>query len=200
MDHLQHRTGAVAGSLHRIAAGFGLLPGLPNVRDWGDIRSGDAVDVIGELAQSHDIVLVNVSSMVEQSVSGPRGEGRFGVARLLLPIAHDVVLVTGPTPMAVARAIEWLADTQQLIRRTPLHVVVNRFEDGLFARGELEQEIADVIGPTSLTFTPYDPKLSRAAWEGAIAGWGGFSRAVQRVADRLTSARAPKTRRLRMGS
>ena len=200
MDHLQHRTGAVTGSVHQLSTGFGLLPGLPNVRDWGDIRSGDAVDVVGELAAAFDVVLVNVSPMVEQTVAGPRGEGRFGVARLILPVAHDVILVTGPTPMAVGRAIEWLADTQQLLDQTPLHVVVNRFEDGLFARGELEQEIGEVVGPTSLTFTPYDTKLSKAAWEGAIAGWGGFTRALQQVADQLTPIRAPKTRRLRMGS
>ena len=200
MDALQHRTGAVIGSVHSLSAGFGLLPGLPNVRDWSDIRSGDAIDVISELALAFEMVLVNVSSMVERAVAGPRGEGRFGVSRLILPVAHDVVLVAGSTPMAVGRSIEWLADTQQLIGETPLHVVVNRFEDGLFARGELEQELRDVVAPTSLTFTPYDTKLSKAAWEGTTAGWGGFTRALQQVTDQLTPVRAPKTRRLRIGS
>ncbi len=200
MDFLQHRNGSVADALHRHPGGFDVLPGLPNVRDWGDVRSGDAIDVISELAGTFDVVLVNISAMVEQSVSGPRGEGRFGVSRLVLGAADRVVLTSGPTPMAVGRVIEWLADTQRLIADLPLDVVVNRFEDGLFAKGEIEQEIREVIRPASLCFAPTDPKLAKAAWEGALAPASSFAKSIESVADQLTSARAPKTRRLRMRS
>ncbi|MBT8194745.1 MAG: P-loop NTPase [Acidimicrobiia bacterium] len=199
MDHLHHGSGSVSHALHRQYSGFTVLPGLPNVRDWGEIRSGDAIDVITELSAVNDVVLVNISSLVEQTQGGAGGEGRFGVARLVLGAADAVVLVAGPTPMAVGRVIEWLADTQRLISAKPLHVVVNRFDDGLFARGEIEQEIEDVIRPTSLTFTPSDPNLAKAAWEGTLAPWSGFSRAIESVTDHLTPARAPRTRRLRMG-
>jgi MinD-like ATPase involved in chromosome partitioning or flagellar assembly len=200
MDYLQHAGGSVADALHRHNSGFTMLPGLPNVRDWGDIRSGDAIDVISELAATTDVVLVNVSAMVEQTVGGPRGEGRFGIARLVLPAADDVVLVAGPTPIAVGRVIEWLADTHRLIADLPLHVVVNRFDDGMFVRGEIEQEIRDVAGPTSMSFVPYDPRLSRAVWEGTLARHTGFAKALESVTDQLTRERPPRTRRLRTGS
>ncbi len=199
MDYLQHRTGSVGDALHRHPGGFTVMPGLPNVRDWGDVRSGDAIDVISELAGTAEIVIVNISAMVEQTVSGPRGEGRFGVSRLVLAAADAVVVVAGPGPMAVGRVIEWLADTQRLIADLPLHLVVNRFEDGLFTKGEIEQEVHEVVRPASLAFAPSDSKLAKAAWEGGLAPPGGFSRAIALVANHLTAARAPKARRLRIG-
>ena len=199
MDHLHHGSGSIGDSLHRQYSGFTVLPGLPNVRDWGEVRSGDALDVITELAAANDVVLVNISALVEQATGGARGEGRFGVGRLVLGAADAIVLVAGPTPMSVGRVIEWLANTQPLIADSPLHVVVNRFEDGLFARGEIAQEIQDVIQPSSLTFTPSDPKLSKAAWEGTLAPQSGFGRAIESVTNHLTPVRAPRTRRLRIG-
>lgn len=200
MDYVQHRSGTVTEALHRHAGGFKVMPGLPNVRDWGDVRSGDAIDVISELADTFDVLLVNISAMVEQTVSGPRGEGRFGVSRLVLGAADTVVLVSGATPMAIGRVIEWLADTQSLIADLPLHLVVNRFQDGIFARGEIEQEVREVIKPASLAFVPADAKLAKAAWEGGLAPASGFAKAVELVADQLTPVRAPRSRRLRLGS
>lgn len=199
MDYLQHRSGSVNDALHRHTNGFAVLPGLPNVRDWGDVRSGAAIDVVSELAAMFDLVLVNTSSMVEQTMGGHRGEGRFGMSRLVLAAADAVVLVAGPTPMAIGRVIEWLADTRQLVAEVPLHLVVNRFEDGLFARGEIEQEVREVIRPTTVMFVPADPRLVEAAWEGGLATQSGFAKALSPIADQLTTARAPKARRLRMG-
>jgi len=199
MDILLHRSGLVNDALHRHTNGFYVLPGLPNVRDWGDVRSGDAVDVISEVAATVDVVIVNISSMVEQTMGGPRGEGRFGMSRLVLAAADAVVLVSGPTPMAIGRVIEWLADTQRLVADIPLHLAVNRFEDSLFARSEIEREVEEVIRPASVVFIPSDPRLAKAAWEGGLASQSGFTRAIAPLTDQLTTARAPKARRLRIG-
>ncbi|MBT8217159.1 MAG: hypothetical protein KJO17_09955 [Acidimicrobiia bacterium] len=199
MDYVQHHSGSVPAALHSHPGGFSVLPGLPNPRDWEDIRAGDTVDVVTELTGSFDVVLVNVSHLVEQLVGNPRGEGRFGVARLVLGVADAVVLVAVPTPMGVGRVIEWLADTQSIIGDLPLHIVFNRFEDGLFARGEIEQEIGEVVGPTSITFAPYDRSLVKAAWEGSVPPAGAFADAIARAADQLTPIRAHRLRRLRPG-
>ncbi|NNC92074.1 MAG: P-loop NTPase [Acidimicrobiia bacterium] len=199
MDYLQRRRGSISDALHRHPAGFTVMSGLPNVRDWGDVRSGEAIDVISELAAGVDVVIVNISSMVEQTLDAPRGGGRFGMSRLVLAAADAVVLVTGPTPMAIGRAIEWLADTQRLVANLPLHLAVNRFDDGLFARGEIEQQVREIIRPTTLVFVPSDPRLTRAAWEGGLASQSDFANAIAAVADQLTTARAPKRRRLGIG-
>lgn len=120
------------------------------------------------------------------------------MSRLVLAAADAVVLVAGPTPMAIGRVIEWLADTRRLVADAPLHLVVNRFEDGLFARSEIEQEVQEVIRPASVVFVPSDPRLAKAAWEGGLATRSGFPKALSSVADQLTTARAPKARRFRI--
>ena len=188
MDWLQHRSGSVVDSLVSHPSGFFALLGLPNVRDWGEIRSGDALDVINSLVDLADVVVVNVSPMVEESMAGPRGEGRFGVTRLVMPVADEVVLVTGQSPMAIARTINWMADTHRLLGDASLHLVVNRYQDGVFVRGEIEQEMHDLMHPASITFVPYDSKIVRAAWEGTRIPKSGFRKALLSVVDQLIPA------------
>jgi MinD-like ATPase involved in chromosome partitioning or flagellar assembly len=200
MDYLQHGGGTVEDAVQRHTTGLRVLAGLPNVRDWVDIRAGVAVDVIGELATVLDIVLVNVSPIVEQMVLNPRGEGRFDTSRLVLGTVDEIVVTAAPTPMGIGRLIEWLADTHGVIGPTPIHVVVNRFEDGQFAKGEILAEIDDIVGPASVTFTPHDPRLARASWEGTVAPRSGFGRALQTLTDRLAGAPPRRRRRLRLGS
>ena len=78
-----------------------------------------------------------------------------------------------------------MADTHQLMRSAPLHLVVNRFEDGLFARREIEQEMHEVVRPVSITFTPHDSKIALSAWEGARAPKGAYRKALAQVVNHL---------------
>ncbi len=194
MDWQQHRSGSIADALVGHASGFLALLGLPNVSDWSEIRSGDAVDVVNHLADSVDAIVVNVSPMVEESLAGPRGEGRFGVVRLLLPVADDVVLVASHSPMGIARTINWLADTHRLLRAGTLHLAINRFHDGSFVRSQIEQEMHDVMHPSSISFLPYDPKLPRAAWDGAPIPKGAFRKSLAKLVDQVVAA--PSRQRL----
>lgn len=194
MDRIQHREGEVPDTLHRHPAGFDVLPGLPNARDWADIRSGNVLDVVTNLADTTEVVVVNISSMVEPGLTGPRDDGRFGVSRLILAACDDVVLVAGASPVGAGRAMEWLADTRHLLGQAALHVVLNRFSDGQFARAEFRQEIEAVATPASVTIAPYDPKLARAAWEGALAPGTGFALAINSAVDNLTSVRVRRAR------
>lgn len=188
MDHVQHRNGSVRDTVHAHRAGFTVLAGLPSVRDWREVRPGEAVDVIGQLAADNDVVLVNISPMVEQMMEGPRGEGRFGVARLILSAAESAVVVAGPTPIGIARLIEWHAETHRLIPEIPVHILINRLEDGRFVKGEIEQEIREVLAPASVSFAPHDPKLARATWEGTLGPAPAFRRAIETMVVRLVAA------------
>ena len=62
---------------------------------------------------------------------------------------------------------------------------MNRFQEGVFVRGEIEQEMHDLVRPSSVTFVPYDPKIARAAWEGTRVAKSGFRKAVATVVDRV---------------
>ena len=198
MDYLQHGSGHVHDALQPHSPGLTILAGLPNVRDWGELRPGAAVDVVTETAVRAGVTLVNISPMVEQTAPNPPSEGRFGVSRLVLGAVDAIVLIASPSPMGIARVIEWLADAQPVIDRRPIHVVVNRFEDGQFARREIAKEIADVVDPASLTFAPYDAALARASWEGTMAPRSAFGRALEPLADRLTGTPALRSRRWRL--
>jgi len=194
MDHVQHREGTVAGALHGHPTGFQVLPGLPIARDWMDIRLGTVLDVVTDLADITDVVVINISSMVEPGLTGPRDDGRFGVSRLVLAAADDVVLVADPSPVGTSRAIEWLADTRHLRGETALHLLVNRYSDSQFALAETRRELETAAGPASVTFIPFDSKLARAAWEGKLAPGTSFARAVEAAVNHLTSARAGRRR------
>lgn len=195
MDWQQHRSGNVVDALVTHSSGFLALLGLPHVSDWGDIRSGDAVDVVNSLADSADVVVVNVSPMVEESMAAPRGEGRFGVTRLLLPTADDIVLVTSHSPMGIARTINWLADTHRLLGDANLHLAINRFHDGAFVRGQIELEMRDVVRPSSISFLPYDAKLPRAAWDGLPVPKSPFRKSLAKLVSQVVAA--PSRQRLR---
>ncbi|MGI9648010.1 MAG: MinD/ParA family ATP-binding protein [Acidimicrobiia bacterium] len=198
MDNVQHREGAIADALHHYRDHLTILPGLPNARDWLDLRSGNVLDVVTGLADTTDVVVVNISSMVEPANTGAPGDGRFGVGRLILAAADDAVLVADPSPLGVGRVVEWLADTRNLLGSAALHVIVNRFADGQFARAEIRQEIAAVFDTASVTFAPWEAKLAKAAWDGRPAPRTGFSRAISSAVGNLTAA--PVNRRRRIGS
>lgn len=197
VDWLQHRTGSVEAALIHHSAGFSVLPGLPNAPDWADIRSGDVVDVISEFNDPGRLVIVNISPFVEQEAAGIGAGGRFGVARSVLQVADHVVLVSGQSPASAARTLAWLADTSRLIEGKPLHLVINRFEDSSFARGEIERELRPSIHPATVTFAPNDPATTRAAWDGIPVRRGPFTKAIAGLADHLAPASAGRRRRLK---
>jgi MinD-like ATPase involved in chromosome partitioning or flagellar assembly len=198
MDNIQHREGTVGDTLHQLEDRLTVLPGLPNARDWVDIRSGNVLDVVTGLADTTDVVVVNISSMVEPQGSAIAGDGRFGLSRLILAVADDAVLVADPSPLGIGRVVEWLADTKHLLGEAALHVIVNRFVDGQFAKAEIRQEILSVADTASLTFASWEPKLARAAWEGKQAPRNRFSRAIHEAVDNLTAA--PTRRKRGIGS
>lgn len=198
MDNIQHREGTVGDTLHRFGDRFTILPGLPNARDWVDIRSANVLDVVTSLADTTDVVVVNISSMVEPEGNGTPGDSRFGLGRLILAVADDAVLVADPSPLGIARVVEWLADTRRLRGDAALHVIVNRFVDGQFAKAEIRQEISSVTDTASVTFASWDPKLARAAWEGKPAARTRFSRAIHEAVDKLTAA--PTATKRQIGS
>lgn len=199
LDFLQHRTACVEDALLNHPSGFWVLAGLPNARDWQHIRPGDALDVVTGLNHGNRAVVVNISSLVEQEASRGGQGSRFGVGRLLLAPADEIVLVGGHTPVSVARILDWAADTKRLIDNKPLHLFINRVEDSAFVRGEVEAELRSVLQPATVTFAPNDPVTARAAWEGVPSGHGSLTKAVGALADHLVPTLA-RTRRRLIGS
>jgi MinD-like ATPase involved in chromosome partitioning or flagellar assembly len=185
VDAVQHGTGTVTEALLRYpAAGLEVLCGLPNPRDWFELRPREVTDVLDELARIRPAIVVNIGPRVDDlpSLGGP---ARFGVSRAALACADDIVLVGTASPVGARRVVDWMADAREVVGSTPVHVVVNRYPGGRYAIGEVEAELRRAVSFTSFTVAPDDGKVIRAAWEGSPVPKGPFLRAVGRVADRL---------------
>jgi MinD-like ATPase involved in chromosome partitioning or flagellar assembly len=188
VDAVHHGTASLDATLHRSSAlGIEVLSGLPNARDWYELRAGEVAEVIAELARFRAAVVANVGPRIDDlpNLGGP---ARFGVARAIAALADDIVLVGTASPLAVRRILDWLADARALIGDAGLHIVINQFPGGGFARAEIEAELQRSVTPASFTVIPYDKRVARAVWEGEPVARGPFTKAVGPLGERLMLA------------
>lgn len=187
VDAVQHGSGSLDHSLTRMPSlGIEVLCGLPNPRDWFELRPGEVGEVVRELSRTRGFVVVNVGSRVEDlpELGGP---ARFGVARSVLSLADEIVLVGTPSPVGATRVVDWLADTRSIVSGARLHVVINQHPGGTYTAGELESELTRTVSPASIRFAPYDKRVLKAAWEGEPVGRGPFVKTVAQLASALAA-------------
>ncbi|HEX2029355.1 MAG TPA: hypothetical protein VHF25_15295, partial [Nitriliruptorales bacterium] len=161
-----------------------LLCGLPNPRDRHEVRPGEVAAVASELAARYRHVVVNVSHGTEDVGAMTGGEGST-ITRTLLSAAQVVVGVGAPTPVGVARLLDWVADVRALVPAVTLHLVVNHAPPSRFHRAELEEELLRTFAPASLSFLPFDRRVLDAAWDGRPVTAGGWARAVEALAAQV---------------
>ena len=183
VDAVHHGTGALSSTLTAIpTAGIAVLSGLPNPRDWFELRSGEVVEVIAELAKTHPYIVVNVGPRIED-LPETGGPARFGVTRATLSLSDMVVLDGSATPIGVTRVVDWLADGRALVTGKPLHIVLNQHPGSSFVSSEIEAELRRTVSPQSITVVPFDKRVTRAAWDGDLVPRGPFSKAVGKLAQ-----------------
>ncbi len=187
VDAVHHGTGSLTSSLHRIpVAGISVLSGLPNPRDWFELRSGEVAEVLAELATSHPYVIANVGPRVED-LPETGGPARFSVTRATLSVADVVILVGSTTPVGVTRIVDWLADGRSLVTGKPLHIVLNQHPGGSFVALEVESELRRTVSPQSVTVAPFDKRVIRASWDGDLTARGPFTKAIAKLAGVVPS-------------
>ena len=191
IDIVLHGSGELADALLPVAAGgFGLLAGLTNPADWGQIRAGDAGDVVQELRAQCAHVVVNTGPILED-LPGVGGPDRYGLTRALTASADVIVGVGSPTPVGVARLIGWVAEVATLAPGRPIHLALNRAPGNRFIRGEVEAEIRRTYAPASLHFLPHDEAVEKAAWRGELVAPGPFSKAVGDLVEATGAGASP---------
>ena len=168
---------------------FDVIGGLANRRDWFELRPGDLSETILQLARVRDQVIVNISSRLED-LPAMGGPARYGVSRSMLALADVVILVANPTPIGVARVLDWIAEAKPLIEGTSLHVAFNAYRGGRFKAAEIEGELGRVYLPGAIAFIPYDKSLVPATWQGVLPRHGPFVKAV----GLLTTSAVPPPR------
>jgi hypothetical protein len=187
IDAVEHGRGALAESLLEVDGAFSVCSGLPNPSAWGQVRPGEVVRVVEHVARDASFVIVDSASYLDDLATAPRG--RNAVARALMTEADLVVGVCAANPVGVARFLSWSVDARHLAPATPLLVIVNRATGSRFERGELYEELTRSLAAVDVMFTPEDRRVHEAMWEGRMVTKGAFTRALDRVADRVRSVR-----------
>jgi MinD-like ATPase involved in chromosome partitioning or flagellar assembly len=196
-DALDHRTQPLDDLLTEVAdGGFRALPGLSTARSWAELRPNAGADVIDGLRTSAHTVIANVGPLLEDLATGG-GAPRYGLTRTVLSMADVVVVVAQPTPLGLARLLDWLGDLRVVAEGDALHVVFDRAPTSRYKQGELTEELARSTNPAGLWFVPEDPRVGTAAWAGTLAAAGPFTRALHAAALRVVPPPAGGARRRR---
>jgi MinD-like ATPase involved in chromosome partitioning or flagellar assembly len=186
IESVEYGMGDVDATIVRVARELDALSGLPNVGAWSQVRPGEVLDVIEEIARTRQLVIANVASRLEDVGRG--GRSRYGISRAVVGDATDVIGVSPATPVGVTRLLGWVGDVRALNAGATIHLAVNRAPRDAFRNAELEQEIRRTFDPASLVFLPHDPRVEAAAWSGTLVAYGPYARAVAELATRVAPA------------
>ena len=167
--------------------GFAVVPGLANPREWDELTSVEAGELVSAFRDEFSVTLAAVHPMLEDLAPLSGLEGRFDVSRRLVELADEMLVVAAGSPVGLVRALSTIADIRS-ITATPIHVVVNRMPQDRFLRAEWTRELTRTFNPVSLTFLPFDRGLSKAAWDGRLTDRGPFAREMRRFTSELVGA------------
>ncbi len=188
VDALLHSPDRLDSTVHRLRNGVTVVSGLSNPADWIELRDGDVVELIREMTERSSSVIANISGMIED-LAYYGGPGRFGLARETIRVADALVVVTVPTPVGVARLLDWIATARLIAPTTPVFAVVNRSNRSSYEQGELIREVQRTYTPESITFLPNDKRVHDAAWSGEFVTGGAFYKGVAAIAGDAVNSR-----------
>lgn len=164
--------------------GFAVIPGLANPREWDELTSVEAGELVSAFRDEFSVTLAAVHPILEDLAPLSGLEGRFDVSRRVVELADEALVVTAGSPVGLVRALGTIADIRG-VTAAPIHVVVNRMPRDRFLRAEWSRELTRTFTPVSLTFLPFDRSLSKSAWDGRLVDRGPFVREVRRFTAEL---------------
>ena len=170
--------------------GAAVLAGLPSPREWESCGPDDAADLVDLLCTAYAHVVVRIDRNLEDLAPFGVAAGRFDVARRLVAVADELVVVGDPSPTGVTAVLSWIGEARSLSGE-PVHVVMNHCGRSIYQRGEIIEEIGRTFRSASVTFAPEDQKVRKAAWQGEIVSSSRFSRSLEPLVDRVTRLGEP---------
>jgi MinD-like ATPase involved in chromosome partitioning or flagellar assembly len=180
IESVEYGMGEVETAIVRMARELDVVPGLPNVGAWSQVRPSEVLHVLEALGRTRRRVVANVASRLEDVGRG--GRNRYGISRAVVSEASELIGVAPATPVGVTRLLRWVTDVRGLNSGAPVHLVVNGAPRDAFRKAELDEEIRRTFEPESLAFLPHDPRVEAAAWSGTLVPSGPYAKAVLEVA------------------
>lgn len=187
-DHI-HRGRFDSHSVLSHPDGFAVVPGLANPREWAELTSVDAAQVLAALRDEYDTTVVVVHRMLEDLAPLSGLQGRFDTGRRTVERADDVIVISAGSPVGLVRTLHRIADVRAHTT-APVHVVVNRMPSDGFLRAQWARELERTFNPASLSFLPFDKAVPKAAWDGRLPVRGPFVREIRAACAAFTRARA----------
>lgn len=192
VDALLHQPDRLDRTFHTLRrAPIDVVAGVSNSQDWIELRAGDVVGLVTDETKRRSFVVANVSSRIED-LAFHGGAPRYGLARALIGAADQLVVVSAPSAIGVARTLEWIAQVRALAPHRPVHLVFNMAPRSSFKLGELTQELTRTYAPFSLTVVPEDRRVPEAAWDGDLVKNGLFVKGIQELASALVAIPASR--------
>lgn len=184
------RRGEVAEGLQRLSRRHPLaaVVGMADPEDWSVIPSGGLADTLTALA-GHCRRLVVDLGHVPATAMGSTGP-RYGHVESALAACDALVLVTAPTPVAVARTLRLASRLEGV--DLPMHMLLNRDTGDRFARDQAVAELTRGLGQRVLAVLPEDRRVAKAAWQGERVSGGRFARVLSKVVEALTAGHGPR--------
>jgi MinD-like ATPase involved in chromosome partitioning or flagellar assembly len=192
IEAVEYGMGDVNSAIARAAPELDVVPGLPNVGAWSQVRPTEVLDVLDALGGTSRCVVANFASRLEDV--GRSGRSRYGISRAVVSEATELVGVAPATPVGVTRLLGWVAEVRALNSGARVHLAVNRCPRDAFRKAELDQEIRRTFEPESLVFLPHDPRVEAAAWSGALVPNGPYTKTVAELAGEIAPAARAATR------
>lgn len=158
--------------------GLRVVPGAPPAVVRHDLHEHEVTGVVERILASGNPVVVDAGS-------GPGSDRPLPVTASVLGSSAVLVGVVAPTPVGVARFLDWVSILRAGRRDLPVVVAVNRAPRSRYRRQEVATEILRSFSPVRLTFLPDDSGVAAAAWNGALVDRGPFRRSCDRLADHL---------------
>lgn len=184
IDAVEHDLGTLEQALHDVPGlGASVLPGIANVAAWSQVRTPEVLRTLRAVCRLFDVVVVDTAPMLEDLATAPRG--RHAVTRAVVAESETLIAVGDATPVGVVRLLAWIADALALRSTGSVHVVLARAPRDAHRRAQLEAEVLRTFVPETITCTPFDPRVERAAWAGSPVASGPFRRALAPLAASL---------------
>ncbi|MFP3881914.1 MAG: CpaE family protein [Actinomycetota bacterium] len=167
-------------------AGFDVIPGLANPREWDELSTVDAGELLDGLGDHYAVTVAVVHPLLEDLAPLSGLEGRFDAGRHTVEKADEVIITAAASPTGLVRTLSSVSDVRNLTP-VPVHVVVNRMPRDGFMRDQWRGELERTFSPDSITFLPFDPRIPRAAWDGRLNVRGRFAKTIRDLAVDLVA-------------
>jgi Mrp family chromosome partitioning ATPase len=147
--------------------------------------------LIEAATDSYGEVIVEIGPVI--SATGDSAHDRFAAGRAALIAADRLVAMASATPDGVTRLLNWLAVVRTMAPDTPAWAVFGLVPRSRFVRAALREGLRRRLDGTNLRgfeavhLLPVEPMNAKAAWNGVLVPRGGLLRAVNSLADHVSS-------------